>query len=166
MTQTPDDASNRSLTTYGVSNAPSITKRSTVALGQREVGGFGYDHTADETVYYTERTADDHRYRGKDPRYVLPFDGDGHGLSMRLFARIHDRTGKVYVIETDTTNVYQFAFSQFVDGTPINVDGSGRARHPERGYEKDPQKVVPIADAVEVFQGHAPDMFKRQPAFR
>lgn len=166
MTENTSDDGNVSLAAYGVQHEPEISKRSTVTLGRRTVGGFGYDHSAGETVYYSEREAEEHRYHGADPWYDLPFDGDGYGLSYELFERISDRTGKVYIIETDTGDVLQFAFSQFVEGSAINVDGDGRANHPERGYEKDPQSVVPVDTAIEVYSGHASDVFVPQAAFR
>lgn len=154
----PDPAtdSNRSLRAYGTLTRPRVEKRQSVDLGPRTIGFIGRDVARERTVYVSEREAEDHRYHGDDYRYNLPFAGDGHGLSLDAFSHLYENdVGLVLIAETDTGDVYEYAFSQFVDGHPINVADDGTAAHPERGYEKDPQKVLPLSAAVHVYEDHA-----------
>jgi hypothetical protein len=121
-----------------------------VSLGPRAVGFFGVEVQRERRVYVSEREAEEHRYHGADPWYDLPFGGDGHGLSLELFSRIHGSASLVYIVETDTGDIYEYAFSQFVDGTPINGD-----EDVDRGYEKDIQRVLSVEDAVWVYENEA-----------
>lgn len=155
MASQGEERPDASLSAYTESHEPRVEHRSSVELGSRTVGYIGRDVARDppRTVYVSQREADEHRYHGNDYRYDLPFTGEGYGLSLELFSRLVSADANiVYIVETDTGDIYQFAFSQFVDGTPINMDNAGRPAHPDRGYEKDPQKVVPLDAAVEVYE--------------
>jgi hypothetical protein len=146
-----------SLRDYGLSKTLTLVKRSSVALGTRTVGYYCYKPDTNSRVYVSERDSTEHRYDGDDPWYDFPFDCQGYGLSMELFGRLTDAgVGAVYIAETDTGDVYNFGFDQFVGGTPINVSGEAETR----GYEKDPQKVVPLTDAVEVYGSAYPEMYE------
>lgn len=150
------------LTDYGFFCDPQIAKQRSLSLGPRTVGHIGVDvEHGGAKCYVSEREAGEHRYHGEDPWYDLPFDGDAYGLSLELFERLDDAgVGRVYIPETDTGDVYQFSFQQFVHGEPINYDDASA------DYDKDIQKVVPIAEAVEVWEGAYPDLYTRSPAFR
>jgi len=150
------------LTEYGIIKEPQIEKRKPLKLGYRKVGNIAYDIEHGAKCYVSEREGEDHRYHGEDPWYDFPFEGDGHGLSVELFKRIHGvGAGRVYIVETDTGNVYQYGFQQFVDGVPINFEDDS-----ERGYDKDPQKVVPLSHAVEVYEDAYPGVYVKAAAFR
>lgn len=141
---------------------PEVRKKRSVTLGQRTVGYIAQDLRHNDLCYVSNRDSEDHRYHGEDPWYDLGFDGDGHGLSVDLFSLIHDADiSRIYIAETDTGTVYQYAFSQFVDGEPINFEAEAKGR----GYEKDPQKVVALDAAVEVYDGAYPGLYQRQPPF-
>lgn len=151
------------LTDFGVRNGPRVCKRAPVDLGERRVGYLCAREADGATVYVTRRDPDKHVYHGEDPWYDLPFDGDGYGLSIDLFSRLHRAgVGAVYVVEDGTGDVYQFAYQQFVDGAPINFEDEARGR----GYEKDRQMVVAVDDAVEVWEGRASKLYAVQSAFR
>lgn len=141
---------------------PRVRKRTAVTLGERTVGYICHDLTRDCACYVSERDPDDHRYRGEDPHYDFPFDGEGYGLSTELYGRlVAADASRVYIAEPETGAVYHFGFQQFVDGTPINM-------HPEasgRGYEKDPQKVVPVAQALYKWEWAYPDLYAKQHQF-
>jgi hypothetical protein len=150
------------LTDFGATAEPRLEKRREVTLGYRSVGYYGRDVRSDTKCYITEREAEDHRYHGEDPWYDLPFDGDGHALSVELFERISDYgAGRVYVIETDTGTVFHYGFRQFVNGSPINFEDEAD----DRGYEKDPQMVVAIEDAATVYEDAYPGVYAKQAAF-
>lgn len=147
---------------YGAQRKPHLRKKRSMQLGRRTVGYYAERVRDGEPVYVSERDTDDHRYHGEDPWYDLPFDGDGYGLSIELFERLYAADASVvYIVEQDTGDVYQFGFQQFVDGAPINFEDEANGR----GYEKDPQMVVAIEDAVEVYRDHYPAIYTKQPAF-
>jgi len=145
----------RTLGTDARPDPPRVRKQSSVSLGPRDVGFFGIEVQRERRVYVSEREADEHRYHGSDPWYDLPFSDDAHGLSLALFSRIAGSASLVYIVETDTGDVFEYAFSQFVDGAPINMNEDGTAAHPERGFEKDPQKLCRVEDAVWVYENEA-----------
>lgn len=155
---------NATLAQFGATiDPPRVRKRTPLTLGNRMVGYICYDIVYDRACYVSERDSDEHRYRGDDPRYEFPFEGGGYGLSIELFDRLHGAdVARVYIAEPDTSTVYQYGYQQFVDGTPINMDPDGRCR----GYEKDPQKVVPVAAAVEEWPGLYPQIYAKQPGFK
>lgn len=151
------------LDAYGAVTPPTFSKRSSVSLGSRTTGYICRSPKAQGPVYVSERDTDDHRYHGEDRWYDFPFDGHGYGLSMELFARLDGAgVGAVYIIETDTGDVLHYGFRQFVDGTPINVEDEADGR----GYEKDPQKVVPVSDAVEVYKDAYPGVYTTAGGFQ
>lgn len=151
------------LTDFGVSTTPSFVKRTELELGYRTVGYICRETGRGSTVYVSERDTEDHRYHGEDPWYDLPFEGDGYGLSIELFDRLHGAgVGAVYIIEEDTGDVYHFGYQQFVNGAPINFEDEAD----DRGWEKDPQMVVAIEEAVEVWEDIGPGVWEPQPAFR
>lgn len=146
-----------SLRDYGLSKTLTLVKRSSVTLGRRTVGYYCYKPDTDSRVYVSERDSTEHRYDGDDKWYDFPFDCQGYGLSMELFGRLADAgVGAVYIAETDTGDVYNFSIDQFIDGVAINVNGEKETR----GYEKDPQKVVPVTAAVEVYGSAYPGMYE------
>lgn len=150
------------LSSFGASTTPRIRKQSSVTLGPRTVGYIAHDEANGAQCYASERNSEEHRYYGDDPWYDLTFDGPAFGLSMELFGRLHGNdVGRVYIIEPDTEMVYHYAFQQFVDGEHIN----DRREAEGRGYEKDHQKVVPIAEAVDSWQVHPANIYARQPAY-
>jgi len=150
------------LTDYGLDTTPSVRKQQSLHLGARTPGYLCYDVAHNCAVYVTERDSDEHRYHGADPWYDLPFDGAGYGLSVELFSRLYGAdAGRVYVAETDTGTVYHFGFQQFVDGAPINFEDEAS----DRGFEKDPQKVVALDDAVDSWENAARTLYAPQAAF-
>jgi hypothetical protein len=150
------------LTDFGLDTSPSLRIHRTLTLGHRQVGKVAVDRRTGDRVYVSERDSEDHRYHGADPWYDVPFDGDAYGLSLELFSPLHDRDiGRVYIPETDTGDVYQFSFHQFVDGHVINDEWEAA----DRGYEKDIQKIVPIEAAVEVWEDAYQDLYRAQAAF-
>lgn len=150
------------LTQWGSDTKPRCRRLTSLELGYRTVGFIAQEINSGRKVYVSNRNTEDHRYHGADPWYDLSFMGDGYGLSLELFKQLHGRDiGIVYIVEEDTRDVLQYAFSQFVAGDIINTDDEAD----ERGYEKDPQAVVPVADAVAVWEGHAPYFWVKQPAY-
>jgi len=158
----PEETRGARLLEYGVSTEPTLIKKKSLNLGYRTVGTLCRDSRTGSMVYATERDTEEHRYHGEDPWYDLSFDGDGYGLSIELFSRLHGAgVGAVYIVETDTGDVYHFAYQQFVDGDPINFEDEAD----ERGWEKDPQMVVAVEEAVDVWFDAYPGAYGRQPAF-
>lgn len=157
MTDGSDGTVERTLFDYAERDEPGVEQLRSLKLGHRNVGYIGKDHNKKRRVYVSEREHGKHRYYGRDPRYDFPFEGEAYGLSMELFSKIVGHGARiVYIVETDTGDIFEYAFSQFVDGHPINVEEDGTAAHPERGYEKDPQKVVPVEDAMWVYEDAHP----------
>jgi hypothetical protein len=151
------------LTDYGLNNRPRVEKRRRLELGARSVGYIGRNLETGRPCYISARDTTDHCYHGEDPWYDLPFDGDGYGLSVALFERLHAAgVEAVYIPETDTGRVYHFSFQQFVDGAPINFEDEAA----DRGFAKDPQMVVAVADAIDVWDDHYPGIFAKQAAYR
>lgn len=146
---------------YGVVNRPRVVKRKQVTLGYRNVGYICRRVSDRSLCYVSVRETDTHRYHGEDPWYDLPFEGDGYGLSIALFERLHGAgVGAVYIAEEDTGDVYHFGYGQFVNGAPINFEDEAE----DRGFEKDPQMVVAIEDAVDSWERHCPRIFAKQSA--
>ncbi|PSQ70918.1 MAG: hypothetical protein BRD38_04065, partial [Bacteroidetes bacterium QH_9_67_14] len=150
------------LTDFGMDNQPRVRKRKELKLGYRSVGHICRRVEDDAPCYLSVRNCDDHRYHGEDPWYDLPFEGDGYGLSIELFNRLHGAgVGAVYIAEEDTGTVWHFGYQQFVNGAPINFEDEAD----DRGWEKDPQMVVSLEDAVEKWDGHYPGVVAPQAAF-
>jgi len=151
------------LTQFGVDTRPRVVKRSKLELGYRAVGHICRREENGRACYLSVRNTEDHRYHGEDPWYDLPFEGDGYGLSIELFERLHGAgVGAVYIAEEDTSTVHHFGYSQFVNGAPINFEDEAD----DRGWEKDPQMVVSIEEAVETWEEHYPGIVAPQPGFR
>jgi hypothetical protein len=151
------------LENYGMSNAPRVRRTDTLQHGSRTVGSFGVDVANDVECYVSVREREEHAYHGADPWYDVPFEGDAYALSLSLFRVLYGReVGRIYIAESDTGDVYHFSFQQFVDGTPINTGGEASGR----GYEKDVQKVVPIADAIDSWEDHYDRFWVKNSAFR
>lgn len=152
------------ITDYAPDTTPSIQKTRHVTLGSRRVGAFGLDLTNGKTrVYVSERETDEHRYRGADPWYEVDFDGPAYGLSAELMPRITGAdVGRIYIIETDEGTIHMFGTRQFADAEVINDSPEAEGR----GYEKDPQYVVPVDEAVESWEGAYPGCYAKQPPFR
>lgn len=151
------------LTDYGVDTRPKVVKRKRLELGARSVGHICRRERDDKVCYVSVREASEHRYHGEDPWYDLPFDGDAYGLSVELFSHLHAAgVGPVYIAEEDTGSVLQFSYMQFVKGDGINFEDDDE----DRGWEKDPQMVVPVESAVDSWEDHFPGIFAVQPAFR
>jgi len=150
------------LTDFGLSNRPRLLKREELRLGYRSVGHICKHVDTGRMCYVSVRDTETHRYHGEDPWYDLPFDGDGYGLSIELFERLHGAgVGAVYIAEEDTSAVHHFGYDQFVDGAPINFEDEAD----DRGWDKDPQMVVAIEDAIDSWEGHYPRIFAKQPGF-
>lgn len=150
------------LTSYGLDTTPSVRKQRALHLGARTPGYLGRDVAHNVRCYVTERDSEEHRYHGADPWYDLPFDGAGYGLSVELFSHLYGAdAGRVYIAETDTGTVYHFGFQQFVDGAPINFEDEAS----DRGFEKDPQTVVALDNAVDSWDDAAATLYARQPPF-
>jgi len=145
---------------FGVTTQPNVQKLSSVELGPRLVGYIAADLAHDVDCYVSERDSESHRYRGEYRYYDVPFEGDGYGLSTEVFPRIHGKDiSRIYIFETDTETVYQFSFQQFVDGAYINTKREAASR----GYEKDAQKVVQVANAVDQWDMATREFYAKQP---
>lgn len=148
---------------FGAVNTPRIQRGKRLRLGTRTTGHIARDLRDGAQVYVSERDTDTHRYHGEDPWYDFPFEGPGYGLSLELFSALDRRDiGRVYIAETDTGDLHQFAFHQFVNGHVINYEDEAQGR----GYEKDIQKVVPLSDAVETWDAVYPGALVKARGFR
>lgn len=148
---------------YARDTTPSIVKKRTIELGPRTVGYAGYDLTNDVRCYTSERDTDEHRYRGADPWYDVSFEGEAYAISEELLPGLRRAgIGRVYIIETDTGRVLMYGLRDFEEGDVINV----KVEAERRGYEKDRQRVVPVAESTEVWDPGYPDVYAKQKAFR
>lgn len=154
--------SSTDLTDYGLDTSPRVRRCKSLELGHRRVGCLCRRVADGRTVYVSERDTDDHRYHGEDPWYDLPFEGDGYGLSIDLFRRLYDAdVGAVYIVETDTDDVFHFCYDQFVSGSPINFGDEDAGQR----YKKDRQMVVAIEDAIEMWPNHRSEFYAKQRPF-
>jgi len=143
------------LAEYGAIEPPRCRPLREIELGPRQVGTVGkvLNREGCPRIYVSERDEAEHYYEV----------GDGWALSDELFGRLQSMNARrVLIVDTASADAYEYSLKQFMYGEAIN-QGNPKGH---KNYSADPQHVVPVAEAEDVWNDHADAVWAKNALFR